>query len=233
MMQINCFLHVPFEGPGLISDWVLLKDHSVDYTRLYEGQDLPDAAGIDMLILMGGPMNVFDFHTHPWMEGEIKWVRDFIASGKPVLGICLGAQIIASALGAAVYPGKYKEIGWFDLRFLPCLGEYKICSELPAARKVFHWHGDTFDIPEGAVRIAESKAFSNQGFIYGGKVLALQFHLELTPESVSGLVRECGDELVPGPYIQKAEELLDPSRFDPEDQELLFHLLDYLEGSAS
>ena len=93
------------------------------------------------------------------------WLNLF-ESGKPVLGICLGAQIIAAALGAEVYPGQEKEIGWYNLRFLPALGEFRICKELPATRKVFHWHGDTFHIPKGAARIARSQAFPNQGFIY-------------------------------------------------------------------
>ena len=226
-------MHVPFEGPGLISEWVKKKGHRMEFTRFYEGMDLPDKAVTDMLVVMGGPMNVKDFHMHPWMEGEIQWVKEFIASGKPVLGICLGAQILAAALGAHVYPGKNKEIGWFDLRFLPCLGEYKICSGLPDTRKVFHWHGDTFDIPDGAVRIAESKAFPNQGFLYGKTVLALQFHLEMTPEMVSGLIGKCRNELVPGPYIQTEDELLDTSRFTPGNRELLYHFLDYLETAGS
>jgi len=227
-MQIQCFRHVSFEGPGWIADWVEERRHRMEVTRFYESHVLPDMEKIDLLIIMGGPMNVFDSHIYPWLEAEIEWVRKFIASDKPVLGICLGAQIIAASLGAEVYPGKEKEIGWYDVRFLPCLGDYKICPDLPGSRKVFHWHGDTFDIPSKAVRIAESKAFPNQGFLYFDRVLALQFHLELGPENVRELVKHCRDELVPGPYIQTEEELLHPSRFDPENRMLLYRFLDFL-----
>ena len=148
---------------------------------------------------MGGPMNVGDYHTHPWMKDEIEWVAvHILKTGKAVLGICLGAQIIATALGSEVYPGKSKEIGWYEIRFLPGFGDYKICKKLPSARKVFHWHGDTFNIPEGAIRIAESKLFPNQGFIYGKRVIALQFHLEVKPSNVEDLVENCRHELIAG-----------------------------------
>ena len=173
-------MHVSFEGPGIMADWIREKGHDLEYTRLYEDDPLPDPDTVDLLILMGGPMDVFDFHMHAWMQEEIDWVRDFIESGNPVLGICLGAQILAVALGEEVYPGQEKEIGWHTLQFLPSLGEFKIFRELPASRKVFHWHGDTFNIPGGATRIASTGLFPNQGFIFDRRVVALQFHLEVT-----------------------------------------------------
>lgn len=221
-------MHVPFEGPGIILDWIDQENHSLQFTRFYENDPLPDSSGIDMLVIMGGPMNVFDFHIHPWMQEEIDWVTDFINSGKPVLGICLGAQIIAAALGVDVYPGKHREIGWHNLQFLPALGDFRIWKDLPATRKVFHWHGDTFPTPKGAVRIAESQAFPNQGFIYRHNVMALQFHLEVTPSTVKGLVEHCRDELVPGPYIQDEKEILTEQRYYEENQKLMFQLLNYL-----
>jgi GMP synthase (glutamine-hydrolysing) len=183
---------------------------------------------MDMVIIMGGPMSVFDFHMHPWMEEEIEWVKNFIKQEKPVLGICLGAQIIATALGGEVYPGPYKEIGWHNLQFLPSLGAFRICKELPATRKVFHWHGDTFSIPEGAIRIASSQAFPNQGFIFGNHVVALQFHLELTPESVRTLLENCRDELVEGPHIEPEAEILAEKVNFEINQQVLFQFLDYL-----
>jgi len=162
------------------------------------------------------------------MEDEIDWVAGFIKTGKPVLGICLGAQILAASLGSEVFPGKDKEIGWYNIRFLPCMGDYKICKTLPSARKVFHWHGDTFDIPKGAIRIAESSLFPNQGFIYEGHVIALQFHLEVSPASINSLVENCRDELVPAPFIQSEKELLDEAKITDENRLLLFQILDYL-----
>ena len=226
--RIECFMHVPFEGPGKIADWISEKGHRLHYTRFYDSDPLPDPSTVDMLVIMGGPMDVFDFHIHPWMEDEIEWVKAFIGTAKAVLGICLGAQIIASALGVEVYPGPHKEIGWHNLQFFPSLGDFKICKDLPVTRKVFHWHGDTFNIPEGATRIAGSQAFPNQGFIYANHVAALQFHLEVTPESLNELVDNCRDELVEGTFIQSEKEILsEKNSFEPNHQ-VLYHFLDYL-----
>jgi GMP synthase-like glutamine amidotransferase len=232
-IRIRCLMHVPFEGPGVIADWATSHNHRMEYTRLYEGDSLPAASRVDMLIIMGGPMDVFDFHMHPWMQEEIEWTTRFIQSGKPVLGICLGAQIIATALGASVNPGKEKEIGWHNLQFLSAMGDYKICEDLPSPRKVFHWHGDTFPIPEGATRIASSKAFPNQGFIYNRNIMALQFHLEVTPSGVKELMDHCRDELIRAPHIQTEKEILAEKSAYLPNQELMFRLLDYLSSQVS
>lgn len=227
-LKIHCFMHVPFEGPGIIEDWIDLKGHHLSFTRFYENETLPAQESVDLLLIMGGPMNVFDYHLHPWMQDEIEWVSTYISAGKPLLGICLGAQIISVALGSEVFPGKEKEIGWFNIRFLPGMGDYKICKKLPSSRKVFHWHGDTFHIPEGAVRIAESSLFPNQGFIYKQRVIALQFHLEMAPSNVEDLLENCGDDLVPGPYVQSVKEIRNPDRFTDENRELLYSILEHL-----
>ena len=226
-------MHVPFEGPGIITNWTDKEGHLIKYTRFYENETLPEQESVDFLVIMGGPMNVFDYHTISWMEEEIHWTQAFIASGKPVLGICLGAQILATSLGAEVYPGKEKEIGWYNLRFLPALGTHRVCKELPSTRKVFHWHGDTFDIPLGAERIAESQCFANQGFLYENRVLALQFHLEMEAENVEALINNCGDELVEGAHIQQKEELLRPDRFIQDNAKLLFHFLNHLAAKTN
>lgn len=226
-------MHVPFEGPGVIVDWAREKKNKIQYTRFYKGDELPDASAVDMLIIMGGPMNVFDYHIHPWMEEEIAWVKEFIQMDKPVLGICLGAQIIATALGEEVYPGPQREIGWYNLQFFPSLGDFKICKDLPVTRKVIHWHGDTFNIPGGATRIAASQAFPNQGFIFNNKVIAMQFHLEVTLESLKELVDNCRDELVEGPYIQSEKEILSEQKYFQTNQEVLFQFLDYLSDLVS
>ena len=226
-------MHVPFEGPGIMADWIEEKGHRLEYTRFYENDPLPESSQVDLLIVMGGPMNVFDFHMHAWMQDEIEWVGEFIQSGKPVLGICLGAQILAASLGEEVYPGPEKEIGWHTLQFLPSLGEFRIFKDLPVSRKVFHWHGDTFNIPKGAMRIASSQLFPNQGFIFDSRIVALQFHLEVTPETVKGMVEHCADELVDGSYIQSAQEIRAESSYFESNQQVLFQFLDYLSALIS
>ena len=232
-VRIRYFMHVSFEGPGIIENWAHDKGHQMDYTRFYEKQSLPEIPEVDLLVIMGGPMNVFDFHIHPWMEEEIAWVKRYMDARKPLIGICLGAQIIAAALGVDVYPGKHKEIGWHNLQFLPSLGELRIFGNLPDTRKVFHWHGDTFPIPDGALRIASSAAFPNQGFIHNKRSIALQFHLEVTPESVVGMVYNCRAELESGPYIQSEEEILKGTEFYETNQKVMFQFLDYLSGLIS
>lgn len=221
-------MHVPFEGPGLISRWIDEKGHQLNYTRFYESDPLPDPDAVDLLIIMGGPMNVYDRQVHPWLQDEIGWITGFIKTGKPAIGICLGAQVLAHALGSEVYPGKDKEIGWYDIRFLPPFDAHPVCREIPHVRKVFHWHGDTFHIPEGGIRIAASSLYPNQGFIYKDRVIALQFHLEVTPADVKALVENCREELVPGPFIQTEEKLMDETMFTVINRKLLFRIMDHL-----
>ncbi|MGW8316373.1 MAG: type 1 glutamine amidotransferase [Bacteroidales bacterium] len=231
--RIHCFMHVPFEGPGVIADWAAKKGYPMEYTRFYDGDPLPDVKKVELLILMGGPMDVIDEQVNPWMAGEIDWIREYLEKGQPVLGICLGAQLIARALGADVYPGREKEIGWHNLQFLSALGSFRIWEELPNVHKVFHWHGDTFSIPERATLIASSRAFPNQGFIYRNKVIALQFHLEVTPAGVSELLENSRHELTEGPYVQNEKEILNEKGCYSANHELMFRLLDYLSGQDS
>lgn len=228
-MNIHCFQHVEFEGPGMINDWVESKKQKLHFTHFHKGDPLPDLNSVDLLIVMGGPMDVYDYHIHSWMEDEIAFVKQCIENNTPVLGICLGAQIVAAALGSEVYPGKEKEIGWFPVTFLPAAGDFKIWSEHPGTRMVFHWHGDTFDIPEGAIRIARSNAFQNQGFIYNNRVMAFQFHLEVTPELVKGLTKHCGDELIQGKYIQDARTIINQKDYYSTNHKQIYQVLDYLE----
>ena len=171
-------------------------------TRLYAGEEPPSPSDFDWLVIMGGPMSVHDHDTHPWLVEEKAFIRETIDAGKTVVGICLGAQLIADVLGARVYPGPHKEIGWFPLRRTPEAPEW-----IPEELTAFHWHGDTFDLPESAIRLASSEACMNQGFFYRDRVVALQFHLESTHRSVEALLDNCGHELVDAPYIQSAFQI--------------------------
>ncbi len=210
-MHAHILQHVPFEGPGSIGDWLAGNAARVSSTRFFEAAQLPPPAGIDLIIALGGPMSVNDETQFPWLQDEKRFLAEAITGGKAVLGICLGAQLIASALGARVYPGAGKEIGWFPISAEPAAAG---CFAFPARTDVFHWHGETFDLPAGAVRLASSAACRNQAFQIGARVIGLQFHLETTPGSAAALIDHCVDELVPGRYIQPEAALRNVAHAD-------------------
>lgn len=202
----------------------------VSCTRLFQGEPYPEIESIDWLIVMGGPMSVNDKIKYPWLAAEKRFVVKAIESGKPMLGICMGAQMIANVLGGRVYPNPHKEIGWFEVEKTESAAAAKTCPAFSDKTLAFHWHGETFELPPGAVHLARSEACENQAFAYGDRVLGLQYHLEMTRASAEALVVNCADELVDGTYIQSATEMLaDPSRFDTINREMQ-RLLDHLSG---
>lgn len=207
-MKIHYLQHVPFEGLASIEQWAKSKGYSLSATRFYNGEHLPLAEDIDWLIVMGGPMNVYEESKYPWLTQEKRFIEQAIEKEKAVLGICLGAQLIADALGAKIYPNRDKEIGWFPIELLGVAQASPFFNFLPRQLTVFHWHGDTFELPQGAIRLARSEVCQNQAFAYSEKVLGLQFHLESTKDSVQQIIANCGDELVEGRYIQKPDEML-------------------------
>src|SRR5579871_3040829 len=155
-MRVLVFRHVPFEGLGLISPALQERNVSVDYADLYlPGAAPPDTAPYDGLIFLGGPMSVND--PLPYLRWELRAITDAVRRHQPVLGICLGAQLIAKALGARVYRNREKEIGWFDVELTHDAAEDPLFRDLPDRETVFHWHGETFDLPDGAVLLAKSE----------------------------------------------------------------------------
>lgn len=214
-MNIHYFQHVPFEGPASIAAWAAARGHQLTATRFYADDPMPRLDQIDWLVIMGGPMSVHDEAQHPWLIPEKRFVEETIKTGKVVLGICLGAQLVAHVLGARVYRNVHKEIGWFPIHKTKEAKASNLFKEFPAELEVFHWHGETFDLPAGAMNVARSAACENQAFIYGERVIGLQFHLETTRESASQLIENGRDELVAAPFIQTPENMLaDQQRFD-------------------
>lgn len=231
-MNLHILQHVPFEGPASIEDWALEKGHTMTTTRLYAQEQFPPLDRFDILVVMGGPMSIHDEHQYNWLKGEKWFVKQVIDSGKPVLGICLGAQLIAEVLGGKVYQGEQKEIGWLPVQLDEQFASHPLAQNLSQEMNVFHWHGETFTLPPGAQRIASSVACDNQGFIYRDRVIALQFHLETTPFSVQSIVEYCGDELVEAPYIQSAEEILGNTEHYSKINEYIRQVIEYLEDKA-
>jgi len=228
-MRIHCLQHVPFEGPAGIEDWAAYKGYPITTTPLFGRGRLPDIEVFDWLVVMGGPMGVQDEADYPWMENEKTLIGAAIAAGKTVIGVCLGAQLIATALGARVYRNAHREIGWFPIKLTDQGQASDLFAFLPQRLQVFHWHGDTFDLPDGATHLAYSEGCGHQAFLYADQVLGLQFHLESTPTSVADLVANCADEIIPGSYVQDAERMRAATGEDyARINQALFGILDRL-----
>jgi len=224
-MRAHCLQHVPFEGPGSIEPQLRTAGYELSHTRFFESALLPLRDDIDLLVVMGGPMSVND--ELPWLAPEKKFIRNLIESGKPVLGICLGAQLIASAMGARVYKNPVKEIGWFPVQGVTSPGSASF--SFPHSIEVFHWHGETFDLPPGAVQLARSEGCENQAFQIGRSVIGLQFHLETTLDSACELIANCRNELIPSRYVQTEDVILSAGSEKYESiQQMMGKVLSYL-----
>ena len=228
-MRIHCNLHETFEGPGCINDWIKQKDYITTASHTYLNETYPSMEQFDWLIIMGGTMSTYEEEKHKWLQAEKKFIRQAIESDKIVLGICFGAQMIAEALGGKVYPAKEQEIGWFPIDMnknnLPAG-----LSPLPVNPTVFHWHGDTFDLPDEAVHLASSEATINQAFIYHNRVMALQYHHELTTKAISLMNEKLGAQLSKARYVQSAEEIMKGVSHIDENSRIMFKIMDYLDS---
>ncbi len=194
-MRILAFRHVPFEGLGLIEPSLKSRSLDFDYCDLYQpGASLPDTGAYDGLIFMGGPMSIND--ELPFILEEMRLIERAAAAGTPMLGVCLGSQAIARALGGRVYRNAEKEIGWFDLHLTEAGQRDPMLGDLAPVERVFHWHGDTFDLPPGAELLAYSERTPHQAYRLGRAIYGLQFHLEVTPAMIANWSQEdenCGD----------------------------------------
>lgn len=233
-MHAHFFQHVPFEGLGSIGGWLDARGATTTGTRFFEeAVVLPTIDDIDLLIVMGGPMSVNDVGLHPWLSAEKRLIAEAIARGKALLGVCLGAQLIADVLGARVRPNREREIGWFPIySAAPREKAQEDAARLfhiPHEQTVFHWHGETFEMPPGAIHLAWSDACRNQAFQYGRRVIGLQFHLEITPQGVRDLVEGSREELIAAKSVQSAECILSaPSRWYGQINGLMGDVLSFV-----
>lgn len=209
-MRVVAFRHVPFEGLGLIQQVLEERGVAIQFADLYvPGAPLPDTEGAAGLIFMGGPMSVNDGLSY--LEQEMEYIRKAGEGGQPVLGVCLGAQLAAKALGSRVFRNPVKEIGWFAVHPTEAAREDSLFSGMGDSEVVFHWHSETFDLPRGATLLACSEHCRNQAFRLASRVYGLQFHLEVTPEMIADWCEQdanCGDvrelDSLPDPYYNAA-----------------------------
>ncbi len=231
-MRIHSLEHEPFEGLGNIEVWAKNRGHSITRTLLYNNEELPDIDDFDWLVIMGGSMNIYEDEKYPWLKEEKNFIAQAIANRKIILWICLCSQLLADIFGGRVTKNKYKEIGWFPVSLTREARDSPIFGTFPGTFTAFHWHGDTFKIPPGARRIAQSEACPNQAFEYE-RVIGLQFHIEYSVESINLMVQNCGDEIVDGKYIQKPDEILSQVSNVYKLKKILTPLLDNIEREDS
>jgi len=212
MLRLHGLRHESFEKEGEIAVWAAANGHSLTHTNLWDGENLPDLDTFDFLVVMGGPMNIHEEDRFPWLAEEKRFLKASVEAGKLVIGVCLGAQLLCDVLGGAVTQNRHREIGWHQVQAGPDAAKSRVFSALPQAYEAFHWHGDTFSIPPGALWTAKSEACAHQAFsACGDRVVGLQFHLETNAESLAALATGCADEItvdpVQWPYVQSAASM--------------------------
>ena len=222
-MNIHYLQHVFFETPGYILDWAKENNHSLSATHFYQDDyQLPDVDSFDLLVVMGGPMNIYEEEKYPYLVEEKLLIKESIEKDKMVLGICLGAQLIADVIGGKVVKNETKEIGWLPVHSFNT-------DFFPLEFTPLHWHGDTFTITKDCELIASSKDCKNQAFIYKEKVIGLQFHLESTEETLAAIIENCEEELSHSGNIMSKEEMLNmSSKCIPSSNKIMKNVLENL-----
>lgn len=228
-MNIHALVNYSVADLGTILEWIEKKGHQVTTTNVYENTNFPDVVDFDMLIILGGMMGAYEEEEYPWLINEKQFIIETIEANKAVLGICLGSQLIAEVLGGKVYPHQHEEIGWWPVTFFDKVDEYDIFQGLSKKLPFFQYHSDTFDLPNGAVRLAESEATKNQAYIYKDRVVGLQFHPEFSEGKIKKIVELFGKKISPGPYTQSPEEFLKEKENFTNAKKFLFRLLDNFE----
>jgi GMP synthase (glutamine-hydrolysing) len=188
--------HAESENLGTIEDELRAASVAFDYVRTFEGQSVPDDVDRSSgLIVMGGPMGVSETDRFPFLLQEMKLIEAFLRAQKPLLGVCLGSQLLAAAFGAMVRKGREKEIGWFPIQLSPASGQDPLWSDQPSRFVAYHWHGDVFDLPKGAVTLASSNITPVQSYRFGDRAYGILFHLEVTEPHIAKMLDEFAGEI--------------------------------------
>lgn len=231
--------HVPHEGPDLVATILRSRGYEILSVPVYDGAPIPELSRGEWLVFMGGPMSVNEDDRYPWMQMEHAALATALEQDVRVLGICLGAQLIARHLGARVYAASQREIGYFPVTFdfsgarRPALRD--LGNGRPGSLDVLHWHGETFDLPEGSDRLASSAVCENQMFAVGTSVVGIQFHLEISVLEIRRFVEGNAHEIAQGPakgedYVMPAQEIMDHAGFWGGGAELLEALIDVMDA---
>lgn len=226
-MRIKLFQHVTFEGAGTISEWASRRNHELSTIDIRHELQFPDFDSFDMLIVMGGPMSV-NSRLLIWLQDEILFIKEALSRHKFVLGICLGAQMIAKALGAEVKKMNHPEIGWYDVELTEAGKRCDYFIGLPDKFMAFHWHGEEFELPTGYDSILQNEANQNQAFC-GTNFLALQCHFEQSTDSISNMLEKTGTFLPVSNYVQEANDIIEKFDYVREIKETMFLILDNIE----
>lgn len=218
-MKVHVLSHSPDSPPGTVLEWAENKGHEVVLVNLFEGHALPELSEVSLLVILGGRMNVDDVSEHPWLQDEKGFLRKAIDRHIPCLGLCLGGQLLAQVLGAQVRKHDHWEVGW-----------HPVIVGTDQRLTVFQFHQDTFDLPQGATRVATNRITENQAFAYGDSVVGLQFH----PEATEDWVRKCAEmpNYPEGPHVQKPEHMLEDLVLLTPMKRWFFGLLDRMESIA-
>ena len=235
-LRVHYFQHIAGEGFGSCYDYLKAHQAKITATEFFalpvdlslELEALPHIDEVDLLIIMGGTMSVNDEANYPWLKLEKRWLRRYLSAGKPAIGLCLGGQLIANALGASVSRNQHEELGWMDVGRVSHVPENYF--QIPDKLNIMQWHSETFEIPRGGVRLAENKVCQNQMYQIGRNVLGFQFHPEMTPHALQLLIENEEDSAVfNGQYVQPIAELKKTikSKFEQGNQ-LLNQAIEYV-----
>jgi GMP synthase (glutamine-hydrolysing) len=195
MQQVLVLQHVACEGPGDIGAALQRRGMTIRVVRIDQGESVPAGLDADALVVMGGPMGVYEADRHPHLRAELRLIEDALHRSRPVLGVCLGSQLLAAALGVRVYPSGGKELGWYRVDLAAAAEDDALFRTAPRRFIALHWHGDIFDLPAGAVHLASSERTAHQAFRFGDSAYGLLFHLEVTPPQLDAMATAFADEI--------------------------------------